>query len=123
VFNVVAHDGNPDLYGWRPLSDFRPQYTATGSGIVDALGFWLTKMDRYLVEVKAEGDSRLNPHPTNQVRGVRSAIIRAGRKDETNTGWHTDIGSHGQQSTIPNTRQPEKKESLAHIQFFTDLFR
>ena len=58
VFNVIAHEGNPDLYSWRPLSGFRPHYAATGTGFVDAIGFWVNKMGRYLVEVKAEGDSR-----------------------------------------------------------------
>ena len=58
VFNVIAKEGNPDLYVWQPYSGFLPHYSATGTGFVDAVGFEATKRGPYLVEVKAEGDSR-----------------------------------------------------------------
>ena len=58
VFNAVAHEGNPDLYVWQPYSGFRPHYSATGTGFVDTVGFEATKWGPYIVEVKAEGDSK-----------------------------------------------------------------
>lgn len=58
VFNAVTHEGNADLYVWRPGSGFRPQYAASGTGFVDAVGFLAFREGLYLVEVKAEGDSR-----------------------------------------------------------------
>ncbi|MBL7183042.1 MAG: DUF11 domain-containing protein [Anaerolineae bacterium] len=58
VFNAIAHEGNPDLYVWQPLNGFRPNYTATGTGFVDTVGFQAAEQGLYLLEVKAEGDSR-----------------------------------------------------------------
>ena len=57
VFNAVTHEGNADLYVWQPGSGFRPQYAASGTGFVDAVGFLAHREGLYLVEVKAEGDS------------------------------------------------------------------
>ena len=57
VFNAVTHEGNADLYVWQPGNGFRPQYAASGTGFVDAVGFLAHREGLYLVEVKAEGDS------------------------------------------------------------------
>jgi len=58
IFNAVAHEGNPDIYVWQPRSGCRPHYSANGTGFVDTVGFRAAKWGLYLVEVKAEGDSR-----------------------------------------------------------------
>lgn len=57
VWNVIAHQGNPDLYVWQPWSGFRPHYSATGTGLVDAVGFLAPRAGLYLVEVQAQGDT------------------------------------------------------------------
>ena len=57
VFNAITHEGNADLYVWQPGNGFRPQYAASGTGFVDAVGFLAHREGLYLVEVKAEGDS------------------------------------------------------------------
>ena len=53
----MPDDACSDLYAWDPHSGFRPQYAATGTGYVDAVGFEAVRQGLYLVEVKAEGDS------------------------------------------------------------------
>jgi len=58
IFGAATLTGDPDLYVWQPRSGFRPDYAAAGNGPVDAVSFSATEGGLYLVEVKAEGDSR-----------------------------------------------------------------
>jgi len=58
IFGAAALMGDPNLYVWQPRNGFRPDYAAAGSGPVDAVRFSATEGGLYLVEVKAEGDSR-----------------------------------------------------------------
>jgi hypothetical protein len=58
IFGAAALIGDPNLYVWQPRNGFRPDYAAAGIGVVDAVGFSGSEGGLYLVEVKAEGDSR-----------------------------------------------------------------
>jgi hypothetical protein len=62
IFNLVTRSGNSDLYAWQPANGWRPDYAATGTGLVDTVGFYTTKGGQHLVEVKAEDDSQYELH-------------------------------------------------------------
>jgi hypothetical protein len=58
IFGAAALAGDPSLYVWQPRNGFRPDYAAAGAGVVDAVSFTASAGGLYLVEVRAEGDSR-----------------------------------------------------------------
>jgi hypothetical protein len=62
IFSLLTRAGNADLYAWQPANGWRADHAATGTGLVDTVGFYAAEGGQHLVEVKAEGDSQCELH-------------------------------------------------------------
>ncbi|MFC2054649.1 hypothetical protein ACFLV7_10210, partial [Chloroflexota bacterium] len=57
IFNLVANQGDPDLYVWDPYHALLPNYAAEGDQLVDVVGFYPRLKGIHLFEVIARGES------------------------------------------------------------------
>jgi hypothetical protein len=63
LYNLLALQGDPDLYVWNPRQAMWPNQAAEQDQLADVVGFWAQETGVYLFEVLARGDSRYELFP------------------------------------------------------------